>query len=296
MPHQTSWDEFRLVKAVADAHSLVGAAELLGVNHSTVFRRLGALEEALGTRLFERSRIGYEPTPAGEEMIALAARMAQDISDFERSVAGRDVKPTGDLRVTTNDTFLAYFLGPILTGFGEAYPDIRVDLIVANTALNLSRRDADVAVRATIDPPDTLVGRRIAPILWSRYASADWMNAHPGFDHDNSHWVGFGDALSGLRPARWLQQNVAVHRIRLRVDSLVGIAKVLSAGAGVGLLPCFIGDQTPGLKRIGETLPPFGESIWLLTHADIRNSARVRAFMDYAGAEMTRMRKMLAGE
>ncbi len=296
MPHQTSWDEFRLVKAVADAHSLVGAAELLGVNHSTVFRRLGALEEALGTRLFERSRIGYEPTPAGEEMIALAARMAQDISDFERSVAGRDVKPSGDLRVTTNEAFLVYFLGPILAGFGEAYPDIRLDLIVANTALNLSRRDADVAIRATIDPPETLVGRRIAPILWSRYASANWIAARPGFDPDTSPWVGFTDAMSSLRPARWVQQNVAVHRIRLRADSLIGVAHILQAGGGVGILPCFVGDQTPGLQRIGETLPQFGEAIWLLTHADIRNSARVRAFMDYAGAEMTRIRKVLGGD
>ncbi len=296
MPHQTSWDEFRLVKAVADAHSLVGAAELLGVNHSTVFRRLGALEEALGTRLFERSRIGYEPTPAGEEMIALAARMAQDISDFERSVAGRDVKPTGELRVTTNDTFLAYFLARIITGFGAAFPDIRLDLIVANSTLNLSRRDADVAIRATIDPPDTLVGRRIAPILWARYASAEWMQDNPSFDADTAPWVGFGDALSALRPARWIQQNVPSNRIRLRVDTMVGMAHVLSERAGVGLLPCFIGDQTSGLARIGEPLPTFGESIWLLTHSDIRNSARVRAFMDYAGAELNKMKKLLAGE
>ncbi len=296
MPGSTSWDEFRLVKAVADAHSLVGAAEILGVNHSTVFRRLGALEESLGTRLFERSRIGYEPTPAGEEMIMLAGRMSQEISDFERSVAGRDVKPAGDLRVTTNDTFLAYFLAPVLTSFSRAYPDIRIDLIVANSALNLSRRDADVALRATVDPPDTLVGRRIAPIVWSRYASADWLAAHPDVDEDSALWVGFGDALSTLRPARWLSQNVAVHRIRSRVDSLVGIARMVGADVGIGLLPCFIGDRTPGLVRIGHTLPPFGESIWLLTHPDIKNSARVRAFMDFAGAELARMKKMLQGE
>ena len=146
MANAVSWDEFRLVKAIADSRSLVGAAEALGLNHSTVFRRLGALEDAMGTRLFERSRLGYAPTAAGEEMIALAGRMAQDIIEFERTVAGRDVKPAGELRITTNDTFLAHFVAPVLASFGVAYPDIRLDVIVANTTLNLSKRDADVAI------------------------------------------------------------------------------------------------------------------------------------------------------
>ena len=92
-----SWDEFRLVKSIAEARSLVGAAERLGVNHSTVFRRLAAVEAAVGARLFERSRAGYEPTAAGEEMIALASTMAESVLEFERRVAGRDVKPTGEL-------------------------------------------------------------------------------------------------------------------------------------------------------------------------------------------------------
>ncbi len=95
-----SWDEFRLVKSIAEARSLVGAAEILGVNHSTVFRRLAAVESAVGARLFERSRTGYEPTGAGEEMIALATTMAESVQEFERRVAGRDVKLTGELTVT----------------------------------------------------------------------------------------------------------------------------------------------------------------------------------------------------
>ena len=105
MPSSVSWDDFRLVKAIADTKSLVGAAEGLGLNHSTVFRRLGSLEEQLGLKLFERARTGYTPTAAGEEMIRLAQRMDVDITDFERTIAGRDVKPAGELRVTTNASF-----------------------------------------------------------------------------------------------------------------------------------------------------------------------------------------------
>jgi DNA-binding transcriptional LysR family regulator len=293
LPHSTSWDDFRLVKAIADARSLVGASETLGLNHSTLFRRLGALEQALGVRLFERSRLGYAPTAAGEEMIALAGRMAQEIIEFERTVAGRDVAPAGELRVTTNDTFLAYFLGPVLASFSRAYPQIRLDVMVGNTPLNLSRRDADVAIRASGDPPDTLVGRRIGPVNWAPYAPTPTEGG--SHDPDTFGWIGFGDGLANVRAARWLAENVAERRIQCRVDSILGVAHLIAAGLGAGLLPCFIGDHTPGLVRFGEKLPDFGDGIWLLTHADLKNAARVRAFMDHAGSELIKCRKMLEG-
>ncbi len=161
MAPSISWDDFRLVKAVADARSLVGAAEHLGLNHSTVFRRLGALEAQLGTKLFERSRTGYAATAAGEEMMTLAASMDQDITDFERKIAGRDVKPAGDLRVTTNDAFITHLLTPPFASFCRAFPDIRLEVIIGNQSLNLSKRDADVAIRATAKPSEALVGRRM---------------------------------------------------------------------------------------------------------------------------------------
>src|ERR1700688_1681102 len=126
-----SWDEFRLVKAIADARSLVGAADGLGLNHSTIFRRLGAVEEALGTRLFERSRSGYQPTAAGEEMVALATIMADSVVEFERHVAGRDVKPTGELRVTTVDSMAVYLLPPILARFRQLNPGVHLDIILS---------------------------------------------------------------------------------------------------------------------------------------------------------------------
>ena len=170
MNSELSWDEFRLVKSVADARSLVGAAEALGLNHSTVFRRLGAVEATVGARLFERSRSGYQPTAAGEEMIELAKHMAESITDFERRVAGRDVKPSGDLRVTLVDTLAITLMPSIFVEFRHLYPSVRLDLILATPHLNLSRREADVAIRATNDPPDTLVGRRIAAIRWAVYA------------------------------------------------------------------------------------------------------------------------------
>ena len=117
MNAELSWDEFRLVKAISDSGSLGGAADILGLNHSTVFRRLAALETTVGLRLFERSRDGYRPTGAGEEMIALATTMADSIVEFERRVAGRDVKPTGQLRVTTIEAVGQHLLPAIMAQF-----------------------------------------------------------------------------------------------------------------------------------------------------------------------------------
>ena len=137
-----SWDEFRLVKSIAEARSLVGAAERLGVNHSTVFRRLAAVESAVGARLFDRSRAGYEPTAAGQEMIALAATMAESVLEFERRVAGRDVKPTGDLAVTVPQAIGQHFMPAIVADFQAQNPGIAVDLILTDRPLDLFRRRA----------------------------------------------------------------------------------------------------------------------------------------------------------
>jgi DNA-binding transcriptional LysR family regulator len=163
------WDDFRLVKAIADQRSLAGAAQTLGLNHSTVFRRLGDLEKRLAMTLFERHRSGYALTPAGEEMVALAQRMDEDVVAFERRLARQELEPSGELRVTTSDTLFLHLLMPILAGFRQAYPAIRLDIVQANQALNLSKRDADIAIRATDNPPETLVGRRIATIAWAVY-------------------------------------------------------------------------------------------------------------------------------
>lgn len=289
MPNATPWDDFRLVKAIADAKSLVGAAEALSLNHSTVFRRLGALEQSLGARLFERSRNGYAPTPAGEEMIRVATRVEQEIVDFERAVAGRDPKPAGELRLATNDAFLHWLLGPTLQSFRAAYPAITLEIIIGHQPANLSRRDADIALRATRGPSESLVGRRIAPIGWAHYGPETWAP-----DENGGPWIAFGEG-PGIAGARhWFAAHVPPKAIACRVDSIAAIARLVEAGLGSGLLPCFVGDKLRGVKRFG---PPttFGDEFWLLTHADLRHSARVRAFMDHAATELIKLRRDIEG-
>lgn len=297
MERTIDWDDFRLVRAIAAKRSLAGAATALLVNQSTVFRRLGALEERLGTRLFERHRTGYDPTPAGEEMVALAAEMAEQIVGFERRVGGRDLRPTGELRVTTNDTFLVDLLPPLLAGFRRTHPGITLDLVVSNSALNLSKRDADIAIRATEKPPETLVGRRIAEIRWAVYGPKSMEGGRP-FDLVEARsfdWVGFGASMAAGKPAKWLGEHVGDERIVCRLDTVLGIAELAAAGIGLALAPCFIADATPGLARLADVEPDFGLGLWLLTHPDLKNTARVRAFLDFAGADLAKRKAALEG-
>ena len=296
MNSDLSWDEFRLVKSVGDAHSLVGAAETLGLNHSTVFRRLGAVEKTIGARLFERSRSGYQPTAAGEEMIELATRMSESITDFERRVAGRDVKPSGDLRVTMVDTVAVTLMPPIFVQFRQMYPDVRLDIIMATLQLNLSRREADVAIRATNDPPDTLIGRRIAAIRWAIYSSPELKARYGASLIENAPWVGFADGFGPASVKRWLEKNIGDKRQICRANSLMGMAQFIALGGGAGILPCFLAESHGQIQRCGPALPDLDVNLWILTHADLRHSAKVRAFMDFAGNELARMRRVIEGE
>src|SRR5580704_5421186 len=215
-----SWDEFRLVKSVAEARSLVGAAEILGVNHSTVFRRLAAVESAVGARLFERSRSGYEPTAAGEEMIALATTMAESVQEFERRVAGRDVKPTGELTVTVPGAVGLHLMPGIVAEFRAQHPGVVVALILSNQMLDLSRRDADIAIRLTNDPPETLVGRRICTGRWGIYCRRDVAAAVGGGPIDSVAFIGFGGGFGLASGRRWIEANVRPERLAAKVNSV----------------------------------------------------------------------------
>ena len=293
-----AWDDFKLVKTIAEAHGLAGAAERLGVNHSTVFRRLGLLEEELGVKLFERHRTGYALTAAGEEMAALAERMEEDVAGFARKLAGQSLSPAGELRITTNDSLLAYLLTPLFARFCQQCPDVRLDVVLANQALNLSKRDADVAIRATDNPPETLVGRRAATIAWALYGRAADFPMPEKVDLVSLYqrrWVTLSDDLAALKAARFVREHVPAERIVYKVNGVFGLAEAVEAGIGIGPLPCFIADAKPALVRLAPPNAEFSTSLWLLTHPDLRHSARVRVFLDFLAAEVAKRRTFLEG-
>ena len=285
-----AWDEFRLVRAVAERGALAPAAAHLGINPSTAFRRLAAVEEALGTRLFERHRSGYVPTPAGEAMAAAAARMEEEVARFDREVADRALTPSGTLRVTAAATLVTDLLMPMLGRFRARYPAVQVDLVVSEEALNLSRRDADVALRATREPPPNLVGRRIATIAWAVYGR---VQAEP--EAADAAWVSPSEAVAGGLFARFVAARAGSERVALRINTVQGLCEAIVEGVGIGPLPCYRGDRIAALRRLSGPEPDLAGSLWLLTHPDLRHAARVRAFMDHVAAEVAPLRPTLEG-
>ncbi|MER2267480.1 LysR family transcriptional regulator [Methylobacterium oxalidis] len=284
------WDDFRLVKAIADRGGLTHAAEALAINHSTAFRRLAAIEASLDARLFERRRAGYVPTAAGEAMARAAARMEEDVVTFSRAMAGKGVAPAGELRVTAAASFVSGVMMPMLGRFCARYPQIRLDLVVSEEALNLSRRDADVALRASDGPPPTLVGRRLADVAWAIYGPADGPRTLEDRD-----WVSPSEGVGGGRHARFVRARAGTGRVRLQLNTVLGLADAVEAGIGIGPLPCMQGDGRPGLVRLSGVEPDLASALWLLTHPDLRHAPRVRAFMDHMAEEIAALRALFAG-
>jgi DNA-binding transcriptional LysR family regulator len=203
------------------------------------------------------------------------------------------------LRITTTDTLHQNVLLPIFAAFRRAHPLIRLDVVVGNQALNLSKRDADIAIRASDSPGETLVGRRLATIAWAVYGRADdgvtdAEKADPTLLYQRD-WVALGDKLSHLKAARFVREHVAPERIALRSSAVLGIAEAVAQGLGVGPVPCFIADRRPDLMRLLPPQPDFATGLWLLTHPDIRHMPRVRAFMDFCGTELARQRSLFEG-
>jgi DNA-binding transcriptional LysR family regulator len=295
MQGRIGWDDMRLVLAVGISGTLSGAARELGVDHSTAFRRLGALEAKLGVRLFDRARDGYAPTPAGEAIVATAGRMDAEISDLERLLAGQDLRPSGTVRVTTTDTLIGV-LTPCFAAFRRSFPEIVLEVVVTNTFLTLTKRDADVAIRPSVAVPETLVGRRVATIATAIYGAGN-AGTEAGFGDPGAHaWVGPDDSLAHIAFAKWLRTHVPPDRITYRSNTLLGLLAAVRAGFGLAALPCFLADPEPGLHRVGPVMPDMATGLWLLAHPDLRKVARVRAFLDFMAEELGRRRPLLEGD
>lgn len=274
------WDDLRIFLAIARAGSLAGAARSLGVNHSTVFRRINGFEESLGVRLFDRMGTGYALTVAGEEMRASAERVEREIDRLDRRITGQDLRLEGALVVTTTDTIAQHILMPHVASFRDAYPGIDLDLIIENANVNMSKRQADVAIRPTRAPPETLVGRRISNVAFAVYASKLYMRGRPA-NMIELDWVRLDDSLMHLAADQWFRRTLPDAKSALTTNSVLGLQLGCEADLGAAILPCFMADTNLKLQRIGQPIDEAASMLWLLTHEDLRHTARVRAFMDF---------------
>ncbi len=295
------WNELRLVLSVQRARSLTGAAQAMGVDHSTAFRRLKGLEERIGVRIFERLPGGaYEATEAGARMAAAAERMEDEALALGRAIAGVDHKPAGRLRVTCSETLAHSRLTGHLAAFRRTYPGIVVELSIENRVLSLTRREADVALRPIRPREGDLWGRRLAGVAWAVYGTPELVAELGPLAGPEAlgrcPMIGWERTAVRLVAADWLERIVADAAFVYRTASLVNQSAAAQAGMGLALLPCYLGDGATGLMRaLAEPVAEIAGELWIITHADLKATARVRAFFDEVGERLARERDLFEG-
>ncbi len=289
------WDDARLVLAIAEQRSLSAAAAQLQISHPTLSRRLQRVERRLGTRLFERRPSAWQLTAAGDEVCQLARRLRDDFAALERRIGGRDTAADGTVRLTAPDAIAEYLLPAILANLCDAHPGLTIDLVVANQVLSLAQGAADIALRVTDAPTETLRGRRVGMVAMAVYAPRGL--ATGGLDRPPADlpWVGFDPALACSGPGRWLASHVDERRIRLRANTLLGAAQAVRAGIGAAVLPCFVGSALPELERIGTPLASLAQPLWLLVHPDLARLPRIRRATDALAEQLRSAEARLSG-
>ena len=290
------WNDLKVVLAVARQGSLMKAAGVVRADHSTVYRRLRALEERLGAKLFDRGPGGaYSLTAAGEQVAATAERIEAETQALDRAVAGRDHRLTGRLRVTSSETLAYRLLTPEIARFRAVHPGILVELAVDNRVLSLSRREADVALRPMRPREGDLWGRKLADVAWAVYAGAEMAEVDGSDRFGGLPVIGWGEEVANIRAATWLVDHARAERVIYRSSSLVNQLIAARAGMGAALMPCYLGDQEPDLRRLGEPVAEVQGELWIVTHADLRHTARIRAFLDLVGNGLAGQRAIIEG-
>lgn len=279
---EMDWDDLRYVLAISRDRTLSRAAGSLGASHTTVGRRVRALELKLGVRLFDQTPDGFMPTAAGQDIAEVAERMEGDVLSLEGRVLGRDARLQGRLRVATMDILFRRYNGAF-SSFMARYPSVELTVTSSDDEVSLTRRQADVALRMTSSPPEHLVGRKVGRVDFAVFGSkalVERMGPHAGYD--DYPWIHWDERLNMRWLDAWLAQRAPNARIAMRVDvSSMVLREVIAAGIGVHFLASFDGDSDPALKRVGPIEPGFSRDLWLLTLPELRNTNRIRAFMDH---------------
>ena len=295
------WSDLRFVLAVARGGSALRAANVLGVNQTTVMRRMAQLEAAIGADLFERKQSGYHPTPLGQRIAAVAARIEDEVQALESAIGAEQRTLAGSVRLTTSEALASHLVAPMLPNFRKEHPGILIELLADDRRLDLARGDADVALRTGSRPAGAgIVARRLPNVAWSVYCSRSYAGecgAPAKVEALDGHPIIGVDGALGSRPAPLFLVRAAPNsKVSARSNSLANLVSALKAGLGVAMLPCLIGDADTELVRC---LPPIKEvdsEMWMIVREDVKSAPHVRAFADFFGAQIQKMRAQLAGE
>lgn len=275
------WDDLKVFLAVARAGTLRGAAESSGANHTTLTRRLSILEDRIGSRLFDRSKAGLVLTQLGEDLLPYAQRVEDEMVSAARVIVGRDAQPAGTVYLTLPHGLAMTSLMDDLSRFADLYPDIHLNMTFSNDVADLTRREADVSLRVAHKVTDDVVGRKLVQMSQAAYCTREYAKRVRDNEGEGLSLIGWHEPEDQVT-AKWVQDSYYPKaQLKHRVSELVPLITLAASGLGMAYLACNLGDRHPDLIRAPFQKPLPYRSLWLLLHRDLRNTARVRLFVDY---------------
>ncbi|WP_309084050.1 LysR family transcriptional regulator [Chelativorans sp.] len=294
------WNDLRYLLAVARHGSTLSAARFLGVNQSTVHRRIAELERRVGHALVKRHPSGYQLTEFGKSMLPAVENVEASIIALERQIQSYSRELTGVIKLTCPEPLVSRITGsPLLALFQERYPALRVEFVMSDRYLDLSRGEADIALRSGEPEDESLVGRKIGDSIWAVYGSKSYVQHHgrPWRVEDLADHaiIGFDGMLANHRAAKWLSAVAPGARVAATNNSVLGVLMAVKSGVGIAPLPTTIADMHDDLVQV---LPPVAEldrGWYLLTHPDLRRNPRICAFFDFVVEHLHLVRPILMG-
>ena len=285
-----NWNDIRYFLAIARAGSLTQAARILSVSQPTVSRRLANMETAFSVKLFNRTKYGYNLTAAGHEIYEVAQHIADEMDEIGRKIYGQDRQLTGIIRLTCTEVMANLYLAKHFNQFTELNPEINLSIKCTFENLSLSRREADIALRITSQPPDTLIGRRLTGAALAVYTSA---HTPMTYSIEQCTWIGWQDETYNREI---IYKSFPKARIKHKVDDMQTMRAMVRNGLGVAIFPCYMADTDNGLRRaIPAPIEDNGRGLWILYHTDMKRVTRLKRFTDFISNAIIEDRDLFEG-
>lgn len=291
------WDDLKYLLALKRAGTLAGAARALAVDHSTVSRRLAALEDAMGTQLLRRTPDGLSFTEAGDRAAVTAEAMDAATSELAVKLGGADDRVAGVVRLTCVEAFIP-FMAEQSRQLRERYPELRVELLASTGTLDLQRREADVALRMFRPTQTALVARHVGKVGWSLFASEDYVTRRGKLetlgDFSGHDLIAYEKDVRTAFGPRWLEEHAATGTVVMRCDTVRGAMLAVTQGVGIGTIPCFMAAGEPSLRRMTPEVIANNE-VFLVIAPDLQDLKRIRVVLESVAAVFDRNRALFAG-
>lgn len=283
-----NWDDLRFLLALSRERTMSAAGVMLKVKHTTVARRIKALEETLGTRLFDHLADGYALTQAGEDLYSHALVMEEQAQAVDRKIMGLDAELHGELNLTASHDVFNLLVAPQLGLFRRAYPGIKLNIFSSSALADMAARQADIALRMTPKPPDYLIGTNVLPLAHGVYASKKYLKNNPAQDHVIL-WT------SERSKPEWVKQHFSHSSVVIQTSDVATMLACAQNHQGISRMPCYLGDSAKNLLRLDVPLTPSKWGVWVLSHVDLRATARVRVCREFLVNTIEQQRELIGG-